>query len=429
MRPEKPESGYAVAAAPDPTRDRGSHRGRGQKEPPMNKIGQVRKFLQKQFPLERWKDGMTDERKRPQIPVGTIAQAIIEMVPRGQTSLLEVDQDVREPEFRAWHGSDREMVVSDSTLERSLSGFGLPPIRDALWEMAQIVSKRPGMRMALPSGRKVRLGILDGSVWGRFHGSVLALTGKRTTIVAGYEMSAGRGHELAASRKVLTEARKELGRGFVDLVVEDGLYLTAADFRWSVETGGFHMVVKTSEESLTVIQDARELFFGNPGEMNASLERAQGIDVVRGIEYEIISAAGFRWGNLPYPLKVAWVRERLLKPKSGHPTETTFWVLTTDETLKAEDMREVAHQRWQIENNVFRRLSALVDSKRRLTADAHVREALLGLWFLGFNLFGVFMAWTRIEFRHPLYRTAKVTWKWLTRSLARDTWRAVDVRT
>jgi hypothetical protein len=80
---------------------------------------------------------------------------------------------------------------------------------------------------------------------------------------------------------------------------------------------------------------------------------------------------------------VAWVRERFLKPQAGHPAETTFWVITTDETLSAEDLREVAHARWWIENGVFRRLSGLVDSKRRPTANAHVREALMGLWFWG----------------------------------------------
>jgi hypothetical protein len=227
---------------------------------------------------------MRDQRQRPQIPTGTITQLVVEMVARRQTSLLDVDQDARLPEFRAWHGSPREMVASDSTIAWSLEGFDVAPVHETLWESARGMAKREGMRRRLPPGRKARVGIADGSEWGHFHGSVLALCGKRATAVAGYEMSAGRGHELEASRRLLEEGVRRLGRGFVDLTVVDGLYITKHDLRWAVENGGYHLVVKTSEETLTVIQDARELFFGNPKEMNDALERARGMDAERGIE-------------------------------------------------------------------------------------------------------------------------------------------------
>lgn len=386
----------------------------------MNTIAQPLRFLKREFPLEAWKTAMRDRRGRPQIPAGTVGQLVVEMVARSQTSVLSVDQAARLPEVLAWHGSRRAMVASDSTIVRSLSGFDREPVREALWESSRRIGRREGMRMRLPSGRKVRLGILDGSEWGHFTGSVLALAGKRATVVAGYEMSAGRGHELAASRKLLDEGLRHLGRGAVDLLAVDGLYVTHDDFRWGVESGGCHLVVKTSEETLTVVQDARELFFGNPAEMAGSLEHVRGMDAERGIEYEILAAAGFRWGSLPYPLKVAWVRERFLKPKPGRPAETTFWVITTDETLSAEDLREVAHGRWRIENGIFRRLSGLVDSKRRLTASAAVREALMGLWFLGLNLLGSFLGWTGMGRRHPAYPTVKVTWSWITRLWTRS---------
>lgn len=393
----------------------------------MKNIAPWKGFLKGRFPLEAWKDTMRDERRRPQISAGTLAQMVVEMVPRGQTSLLEVDQAARLPEMRGWHESDRDMVASDSTLFRSLAGFALEPVRRALWESVRLIRKRDPMRLVLPSGRKARLGIVDGSVWGSHGGSVLALVGRRAAAVGGFAPSPGRGHELAVTRGVLREAVRELGRGFVDLMVADGLYMTHEDFHWGVEEGGYHLVVKTSEETLTVLQDARELFFGNPKEMSGSLEQVRGIDAGRGVEYEIVAAAGFSWGDLSHRLKVAHVRERAIKPRSDRPAETTFWCFTTDESLTAEDLREVAHRRWKIENNVFRRLSALVDSKRDLTNDAHVREALLGLWFLGFNLLAAFLSWTGWERRHPDYPTAKMTWSWLTRLVARETWKAGTV--
>lgn len=397
--------------------------------PSMKNIAPEMRMLEKKFPIRDWKAAMRDRRRRSRISAGTVAQLVVEMVPRAQTSLLEVDQDARLSEVLAWHESEREMVASDTTIVRSLAGFALEPVREALWQTARAMRERPGMRVKLPSGRKVRLGIADGSEWGHFTGSVLALSGKRATVVAGYAMGKGRGHELATTRKLLAEGVRRLGRGFVDLLVVDGLYVTERDFRWGVEEGGCALVVKTSEESLTVIADARELFFGNPAEMEGSLEHVRGTDAERGIEYEIIAAAGFRWNDLPHPVKIAWVRERFLKPKPGHPAETTFWVITTDQTLSAEDLREVAHSRWRIENGIFRRLSGLVDSKRRLTADAHVREALMGLWFLGLNLMGIVLAWTGLERRHPAFPTVKATWKWIARLWVRSTALAAGVTT
>ena len=89
-------------------------------------------------------------------------------------------------------------------------------------------------------------------------------------------------------------------------------------------------------------------------------------------------------------------------------------------------MREAAHLRWHIENGIFRRLNLLVKSKRRLTADAHTREALLGLWFLGLNLLSLYLGWTGVGRRHPQYPTAKMTWPWFTRLVAQATAKLVS---
>lgn len=384
------------------------------------------RFFKRQFPpvcrtgrLDEWRAGMRDGRSRPQIPAGTVAQAVVEMVARGQRSLLEVDQDGRLPEVRAWFGSRRAMVVSDTTLERSLGGFVLEPVRAVLWEIAAGVKGRPMMRAKLPSGRRARLGNLDGSGWGGFLGSVLTLVGRSLDIVAGYRMSPGRGHELETSRAVLQDALDHLGSGFVDLLVVDALYMTEQDILWAYEAGGCHLVIKSAKEELTVIQDARGLFFGGPEQGSDGIERVEGLDRERGVRYRITAAAGFEWHGLT--LNVAHVFERFLKPKKDHPTETEFWVITTDETLSAEDMRELGHLRWCIENRTFRRLNHLVASKRRLTQDRHVREALLGLWCIGLNLFGLFLAAIRMGRLSPALKPVKKTWRWFCRLFNRAT--------
>ena len=391
----------------------------------MNSIAKILMVINKRFAyatahlrLEHWKETMTDGRMRPQIPAGTIAQAVVEMVPRRQSSFLEVDQNGRLPEVKRWFGSSRDMVVSDTTLARSLAGFALEPVREVLWEIAQWTVKRERTHVELPSGRKVRIATVDGSQWGDFPGCVLTLIGTRVDIVAGYAMSPGRGHELETSRGLLREAMERLGKGYVDLVVADGLYVTKHDFE-AAQDEGYHLVVKTTGKNLSLVKDARGLFFGEGQEHAEGIERVCGLDTKRMVSYEITAAAGFQWQGLT--LKVAHVRERFLKPKKGHPEVTEFWVITTDQELSAEDMRELAHLRWNIENRTFRRLNHLVESKRRITANPHVREALLGLWFIGLNLFGLFLAWIRMGTLDPRLKPVKKTWKWFCELFKRAT--------
>jgi len=383
-------------------------------------IGKVMTILKREFPLQQWKASMSDSRKRPQVSAGTIAQAVVEMVPRGQRSLLEVDQAARLPEVRAYHSSKRRMVVSDTTIERSLRGFDLGVVHEVLWDLGRRILRREGMKLTLPSGRRARVGIVDGSGWGCHLASVLMVSGDALDAAVGYRMSRGRGHELETTRALLEEAREVYGPGWLDYLVADGLYMTQEDFKRSLEDWGHHLVVKTTEETLEVIQDARGLFCG-PGGPAEGVEVVRGLDAVRGEEYEIIGCGGFQWHALE--LKVAYVREKAVKPKEGREDEP-FWVVTTDQALSLEDMRFVAHRRWHVENEGFRTLNQLVSSKRRLTANAAVREGLLGLWLIGLNLFVWYVAkWGRVV-RSGALRTVKRTLKWFTRMFNRLTLQA-----
>ena len=383
-------------------------------------IGKVKTVLKREFPLEQWKNKMADRRERPQIPTGTIAQAVVEMVARGQKSLLEVDQAARLPEMRAYHGSNRRMVVSDTTMERSLRGFDLEAVHGVLWELGGLLMAQEGMKLTLPSGRRAVVGIVDGSGWGRELGFALVVSGDDLDAAVGYRLSPGQGHELETTRSLLSEGYQVYGRGWLNYVVADGLYMTEEDFRTSFNEWGHHLVVKTTEETLEVIQDARGLFFG-PGGPVEGVDVVRGFDEARGEEYEIIGCGGFVWHGLR--LKVAYVREKAVKPREGRQEEP-FWVVTTDETLSLEDMRFVAHRRWHVENEGFRMLNQLVSSKRRLTHDVHVREALLGLWLIGLNLFVWYVVkWGRLV-RSGALRTVKRTFKWFTQMFGRLTWQA-----
>jgi archaellum biogenesis protein FlaJ (TadC family) len=94
------------------------------------------------------------------------------------------------------------------------------------------------------------------------------------------------------------------------------------------------------------------------------------------------------YADSPHPLKVARVKiERLKGPYRG--AQETFWIVTTDQSLSALQMHELAHLRWSIENDAFRALSAAVDSKHVWTRGKNseaIFEVLMLLMFLAFTL-------------------------------------------
>ncbi len=344
----------------------------------------------------------------------------MEMIPFGQKSLLRVDQIARTEGFKKWHKSERKMVVSDSTIERSLKGFALLPVRSMLKEIYWKLRDEKTLETKLQSGRKMIVGITDGSGFGKFFGCVLAIPGKINMAVDVEIYS--RGKELEASRSVLSRAGKRLGKGFVDIIVGDGLYITKENIEQCKEELGCDVLIKTGEERLLIIEDARDLFFGRNAHRHDNIERTEGIDYERSVKYKITACGSFQWQDIAYTLKVACVEEEKLKPKPGESKTETFWVVTTNESLTGEEMRELAHLRWQIENNVFRRLNGLVRSKRCYTHNQHVREALLLIWFVGFSLFGYYLMDEGFKNLSLKFKGMKNTWTWATEFIFGSLW-------
>lgn len=377
-------------------------------------IVQFDQYCNEKFSLKTRERKIEDQRRRPQIPTESILKSIREMPVLGQTSLLGVDQYGRSPEARKWHGSNRPMVVSDTTLPRVLKGTDEGAVMEIPYEVVRELEKEGYWDWKLSTGRKIRAaGIMDGSNFGGFWASVLMLAGKSEAVVD-LEPYEGRGHELAASRRVLRRANKKLGREFFDLILADGLYPTEKDFRLCRRELGSDLLVKTEEETLTVIQDARSLFFPRNGKRPEGLKRVEGRDPERQVRYEILWAEGFEWKELEYPLTVAHVREKFLKPVEGRPEVVTFWVLTTMPGLLGEELRELAHGRWRIENGVFKRLNALVRSKHYANHSPKVQEMLLRLWMLGLSLLGAYLFEQGLSLIRLTWKSMKITWRWIT---------------
>lgn len=308
-------------------------------------------------------------------------------------SFLQMDLFARSAEARRWMGSRRRMVLSDCTLWRTLPQMDRAQLREEL-QQAHVLLRRQGFgKVVLPGGREMRALIVDGSQFGRQSASVLLVPGEPVNLLD-LEPSPGKGHELACSEAVLCRAFARHGQGLAEIVLGDGLYFTEGMLRLCREDLKTHLLVKCKGdegERLLILQDAQGIFDAAP-EFDPEVEHVRGVDAQRGMDYEIWAAKGFHHGDFPEPLKVARVRIRMLKGRRKNQDEW-FWVVTTDESLRAEQMRELAHVRWSIENHGFRALNGLDRSKRVWVRGKQAREAFEAMMLILFLTFSLTLAY------------------------------------
>lgn len=257
----------------------------------------------------------------------------------------------------------------------------------------------------------MRLGIVDGHWAGGIWASVLAVYGRIAGVVD-LERYPGRGHELSASRKVLRHVFNHLGKGFFGIVAGDGLYAAKEDFQLCIDHGS-HLLVKTDAATLTAIQDAKHLFGIRDADKLAGVFRQKGYDRRRFLDYEVLWTEGVEWQGLT--LTVGWVQEWVLNAKTVRVEGTEFYVLTTAAGLTGADLRELAHARWEIENNIFKRLNGLVRSKSFWSHKPRVMEMFLRMWMIGLTILGGYLFERGWKTLREHWRTVKRTWRLVTR--------------
>ena len=268
---------------------------------------------------------------------------------------------------------------SDSTIPGSLSTYHLNPLRSYL---KTIYIKACHNGKCKVDVSKLKVACVDGSMFGKFYGCVLQSVGE-ANLLLDIGVTTGKGKEIPTTRALLRRAFREYGEGFVDIFLLDALYADKYTINLILSNKS-HVLIKTKETSLTIIKDADSLFLR--WETHPYVKHSQGFDSNRLCEYEIWCCDSFEFPGVSKLMNVAHIKESYVKSNR----QEDFWVLCTDESLNGEQLRELGHIRWRIENNGFKHLDEQTNCDHVYTHDEHTFEALMLLIFIGWNLLLLF---------------------------------------
>ena len=362
-------------------------------------IKELRRFFNRQFRFYDLIKSLTDHRKKYEIPLSHIFYALFYTTILSINNLLSKDKILRKKYIKRFIGSKRKMVASDSTLERSLSN-NLET--KELKQINQNVFEELDDNHLIEPKLKRKCAIIDGTYLGGFIKEALFIPGK-TDYILNFNTIPKRGKELVSAKRLLIETNKIVGKGYFDLVLGDGLYYTQNMFRLCKEELGCHLLVKISER-LNVIKDAEGIISGFPNQVQTT----SGYDYERLVKYTVKVVNNIQADTIDYPLQIAIVEEEYIKDNNR---KEIFYVITSDLDMTPDDLRYAAHLRWRIENNGFKELNNLYETKRKYSKNETCFTNLLWIIILSYNLFHLYL--NNVDLSKIILKSKSVLKDWI----------------
>ena len=260
------------------------------------------------------KSKVKDDRKSPQIPPSVVFLSLLALVSFKKRSFLQIDQFMRTEQAKRFINRDKKVsknkkvAISDSTISRSLMTYHLQPLRRYLKTIYNKACHNGKCNVEV-HGRKFRLACVDGSMFGNFYGSVLQSLGE-VNLLLDIEETTTKGKELPATRTLLNRAFSEYGKGFVDIFLLDALYADQHTINLILANNS-HVLIKTNEGRLPIIQDADSLFRG--WKTHDYVKHITGFDSNRLCEYEICYCDSFSFPGVDKTMNVAHIKESYVK--------------------------------------------------------------------------------------------------------------------
>jgi len=331
--------------------------------------------------------GFSDLRRNPSIRLQAILMSLFLMPFFGICSLLSNDREARTQRYKELFGCRRKMVGSDSTFARVLKWLRPQESEAFLLSFLPKFERHDLLRQRLsPKGKLRRIGILDGSYMGGHWLVTLCLPG-RINYPLMLRRCQSRGEELGVARQMMQESERILDKLRVQLWLLDALYFNTTTIKIARGQKA-HVLFKFQQADFRqVTQDAQNLFKHFGGD-----EEQSGWDAQRQCRWKVRKTTDRFAG---YPVQVVQLTEYY--PKRKRERNTCCWIVSTDLELALEELREAAHQRWQIENNVFKRISHLAGTKCFYFKDPRQFFNLLCFFFAALAVLDCILALLRIH--------------------------------
>lgn len=208
---------------------------------------------------------------------------------------------------------------------------------------------------------------------------------KRFTVLLDVELQRKGEGEVRAAERLLARLLEDYPRAF-DLVIADGLYAQASFFK-TVRAAGKHVIAVLKDEGRDL---ARDVF----GLCKSVVPRRYNTRTMKRQVWNIEQLSS--WPQVGMPVRVVRSLETTtVKRQNGGvlDTQTTHWMWVTtipSSLLPTQQVIDIAHKRWSIENNAFNELVTYWHADHVYKHDAN---AILIFWLmtmLAYNLFHAF---------------------------------------
>lgn len=339
-------------------------------------------IIRKKVALPQKADIFSDIRKIPFIPLKNIILSFCYAVFLGYKSLLGFDAAGRTHAVRRLFGPRRdgwEMVCSDSTMQRAARWLKQSEAAEFLQSQYGLFKELGHDKVVLAPGAKPRrVGVMDGSFMGGHYVCVLALVGEDMTYPWEIRGCPGRGHELNTAKAMIQSLPDDQFMRPFDLLLYDFLAFNAPLITEAREKGLQVLIKGSNPEFRDVLKGALATFDSGQTDF---FETYTGFDEKRLSAWTMRETTDTFAG---YPVRIIRITEQ---PAKGQKKES--WILTTDFSLSPQEIREASYLRWSIENDVFKKLSAQVGTKRFHSKDQHAFLIMLMLFCAALIAFGL----------------------------------------